>query len=124
MNTYSTPRFYFYLEEMHAAMQRILLYSSACNDFQSFENDSMRLEAIIRNFEIMGEAVKHLPFRFQSKNPSIPWEEISELRNFIVHEFFDIDIEILWAIIQTDLKRNASDLAKIIGKAGTSQKES
>lgn len=118
MSTLSSPRFFFYLEEMHAAMQRIISYSSACDDFHSFENDTMRLEAVIRNFEIMGEAVKHVPFRFQRRYPSLPWREMSELRNFIVHEFFDIDIEILWAIIQTDLKRNANELAAVMAELG------
>ena len=80
----------------------------------------MRLEAIIRNFEIMGEAVKHVPFRFQRKHPLMPWREMSELRNFIVHEFFDVDNEILWAIIQTDLNRNAIELTKVIGELNRS----
>jgi uncharacterized protein with HEPN domain len=120
MSTLSSPRFFFYLEEMHAAMQRIISYTSACDDFHSFENDTMRLEAIIRNFEIMGEAVKHVPFRFQRRHPSLPWREMSELRNFIVHEFFDIDNEILWAIIQTDLKRNANELAVVMAELGRS----
>lgn len=120
MNPFSPPPFFFYLQEMHAAMQRILNYASPCRDFESFENDSMRLEAIIRNFEIMGESVKHVPFRFQRKHPLLPWREMSELRNFIVHEFFDVDNEILWAIIQTDLNRNAIELTKVIGELNRS----
>ena len=114
MNAYISPRFYFYLEEMHAAMQRILTYTSTCNDFATFESDTMRLEAVIRNFEIMGESVKHVPFRFQRRHPALPWREMSELRNFIVHEFFDVDIEILWEIIRNDLQVNATTLSAII----------
>lgn len=118
MNTLTSPRFYFYLEEMYAAMQRIITYTSTRNDFATFESDTMRLEAVIRNFEIMGESVKHVPFRFQRRHPMLPWRQMSELRNFIVHEFFDIDNEILWAIIQTDLKRNANDLSEVMVELG------
>jgi uncharacterized protein with HEPN domain len=116
MSNYSAPRFIFYLREMHAAIERILAYSKESKNFEAFEADRLRLDAIIRNFEVIGEAVKHVPFRFQRQHSSIPWREMLELRNFIVHEFFDVDIEILWEIIQTHLQDNANDLARLIAR--------
>jgi len=64
----------------------------------------------------MGESVKHIPFSFQRKHKQLPWNHILALRNFVVHEFFDVDDEVLWEIIQTDLSRNISDLEEIMGR--------
>ncbi|MFN8776676.1 MAG: DUF86 domain-containing protein [Flavobacteriales bacterium] len=105
-------RFDFYIEEMSAAAERILLYAGELSYFE-FSTNSLVRDAVIRNFEILGESVKHVPFFFQKQNKHIPWSRMYALRNFIVHEYFDVDDEILFAIIQTDLRSNAVDLRKL-----------
>lgn len=106
-------RFDYFLEEMLDAMHRILSYTND-STYEDFIANSMLRDAVIRNFEIMGESAKHVPYGFQKLHKNIPWKKMFSLRNFIVHEFFDVDDEILWAIIQVDLKRNASDLKSLI----------
>jgi uncharacterized protein with HEPN domain len=108
-------RYDFFLEEMLAAMDRILAYTNG-QTFESFVVNDMVRDAVIRNFEILGEGVKHIPFSFQKKHKHIPWLQMLMLRNFIVHEFFDIDDEILWEIISHDLEKNRYDMEMIIGK--------
>ncbi|MFM7310218.1 MAG: DUF86 domain-containing protein [Flavobacteriales bacterium] len=102
-------RYDFFLLEMREAIAHILTYAEELDTELEFSQNRMRRDAIIRNFEILGECVKHIPFRFQKRYPSVPWSQMLFLRNFIVHEFFDIDDTIIWSIIRTDLKRNLAD---------------
>ena len=99
-------------------MKKIQAYTADFKSFDDFDRDELVKDAVIRNFEIMGESVKHIPFSFQRKHKELPWNHIMALRNFIVHEFFDVDDEVLWEIIQTDLSRNIADLEEIVSRRG------
>jgi uncharacterized protein with HEPN domain len=110
-------RFDFFLVEMLAAMKRIVSYTENLHGYQEFTQNILVRDAVIRNFEIMGEGVKHVPFGFQKKHKQIPWSHMLMMRNFIVHEFFDVDDEILWQIITTDLNQNISDMSWIVEAA-------
>jgi uncharacterized protein with HEPN domain len=101
---------------MLLAMRKIRAYTAEFKSYTHFNQDELVKDAVIRNFEIMGESVKHIPFSFQRKHKQLPWNHILALRNFVVHEFFDVDDEVLWEIIQTDLSRNISDLEEIMGR--------
>lgn len=102
-----------YISDMVMAIERIQQYAQNLSYHQFVEN-GMAHDAIVRNFEILGESVKRIPFKIQRKYKSIPWRHMYALRNFIVHEYFDLDEEILWEIIQTDLTKNHRDLKKIL----------
>ncbi|MCC6600976.1 MAG: DUF86 domain-containing protein [Crocinitomicaceae bacterium] len=94
-------------------MRRILEYTDGIS-YHEFTSNSLVRDAVIRNFEIMGESVKHIPFGFQKKFRHIPWQRMFDLRNFIVNEYFDVDDEILWEIINVDLARNTADLERVL----------
>jgi uncharacterized protein with HEPN domain len=106
-------RFEFFLQDMVDATERILRYTENIS-YDEFTRNTLIRDAVIRNFEVIGESVKHVPFSFQKKHKYIPWYNMFSLRNFIVHEYFDVDDEILWAIIQNDLKKNLHDLQQIL----------
>lgn len=106
-------RFDFYLHDMQEAMERILDYTENIS-FEEFASNTMLRDAVIRNFEVLGESVKHIPFKFQKKHKGLPWQHMFALRNFIVHEYFDIDDDILWHIIKFDLKENLSSIKRVI----------
>ncbi|MFM7234958.1 MAG: DUF86 domain-containing protein [Flavobacteriales bacterium] len=112
----TSARYDFYLDAMLLSMRKIRAYTADFKSFEDFDRDELVKDAVIRNFEIMGESVKHVPFNFQRKHREIPWNHIIALRNFIVHEFFDVDDEVLWEIIQTDLSRNIADLEEIVSR--------
>jgi uncharacterized protein with HEPN domain len=114
----TSARYDFFLDSMLTAMKKIQAYTADFKNFEDFDHDELVKDAVIRNFEIMGESVKHIPFSFQRKHKQLPWNHILALRNFIVHEFFDVDDEVLWEIIQTDLSRNISDLEEIMTRRG------
>jgi len=68
---------------------------------------------VIRNLEIIGEAAKNIPKEFRSKHGEIEWNKISGLRDILIHEYFGVDLDILWDIIQNklpDLKRKISKI--------------
>lgn len=67
-------------------------------DFESFLKDSKTVDAVIRNFEIIGEAANRLPEEFKDLHTSIDWHKIRGFRNRIVHDYMGIDYEIVWQI--------------------------
>ncbi len=72
-------------------------------DFNCFAADRKTVDAVIRNFIIIGEAASHIPEEICSVNPDIPWQDMRAMRNFIVHEYFGVDDKILWDTIRVDL---------------------
>lgn len=106
-------RYDYFIFDMRRAMERILEYTMD-KSYNDFVTDTMLRDAVARNFEIIGESVKHIPFKFQRKYKQVPWQHMYSLRNFIVHEYFDIDEEILWSIIEHDLKDNLEQINRIL----------
>ena len=102
-----------YLEDMQLFMERVQEYIEGL-DFQHFKWDYKTVDAVIRNFEIIGEASKNLPRQLKDKYSNIPWEEMYRLRNRISHEYFGIDYEILWDIASNHLPQNYADILRVI----------
>ena len=71
--------------------------------FDQFSNDRKTYSAVIREFEIIGEAVGKLPEELKGRRPEVEWQDIKEFRNLLSHEYFGVDLEIVWKIIEDDL---------------------
>lgn len=71
--------------------------------FEQFITDRMRNAAVVREFEIIGEAVGKISESIKANFPKVPWREIKDFRNLLVHEYFGIDQEIIWNTIKQDL---------------------
>ena len=61
------------------------------------------MDAVVRNLEVIGEAVKRIPDEMRQKQPAVDWKKIAGLRDILVHEYFGIDVEIIWDIAQNKL---------------------
>jgi uncharacterized protein with HEPN domain len=85
------------VEDIIESGNKILLYTNGLN-FTDFKNDSKTIDAVIRNFEIIGEAANRLPDEFKDKYPEIDWFKIRGFRNRIVHHYFGIDFQIVWEV--------------------------
>ncbi len=72
-------------------------------DFDKFSKDYKTIDAVVRNLEIIGEAVKNLPEEIKLKYTDIPWGEVIGMRNKATHEYWGVDEEILWETIKEDL---------------------
>ena len=103
----------FYLEDILVSMERIKEYISGLELIQ-FKKNHMVVDAVIRNFEIIGEASKHIPKNIITKYPNIPWKKMYGLRNIVTHEYFGLDYELIWEIAKNDLPKNQVDLQKLI----------
>lgn len=68
-----------------------------------FSATKKTIDAVARNLEVIGEAVRQLPDGFKNTHPDIPWSQIGGMRNRIVHEYFRLDMKIIWQIVHEDL---------------------
>jgi uncharacterized protein with HEPN domain len=102
-----------YLQDLLVAMTRIAEYLEGYN-FDQFKKDYKTVDAVIRNFEIIGEAAKKLPGHIKDNNPDLPWDEMYLLRNKVSHEYFGIDYEIIWDVCINHLPENKMQIQSII----------
>jgi uncharacterized protein with HEPN domain len=104
------------LEDMYESTLKILQYVEG-HDFNTFFEDEKTKDAVVRNFEIIGEAANNVNSEFRKDYPDIEWNRIRGFRNRIVHEYFGIDFEIVWSIIENDLPALSNQLKQLINKA-------
>ncbi len=98
--------------DMLDATSRIQSYTHNL-EFNDFVNDQKTIDAVIRNFEILGEASTRIEPDFQSLNPQILWKQLRGYRNRLIHEYFGADYEIIWDIIENELSQLAEQLAEL-----------
>ena len=102
-----------YLEDVLSSIKKVRSYIKNLS-FSEFTGDEKTMDAVIRNFEIIGEASKNIPVEIKKKYSNVPWEEMYRLRNKAMHEYFGIDYEIIWQIIKKNLPQNELEIEKII----------
>ncbi|HCU25381.1 MAG TPA: DUF86 domain-containing protein, partial [Deltaproteobacteria bacterium] len=86
-------------------------------DSSSFFSDSMMQDAILRNFEVIGEAAKNLSENFKKEYSQVPWKKIAGFRDVLIHDYMGVDLSEVWNIIEQnlpDLKQEIGNLLKII----------
>jgi uncharacterized protein with HEPN domain len=71
--------------------------------FKDFKNNELIIDAVTRNFEIIGEAVSNIPLEIKNTYSYIPWRDIKDMRNSIIHNYWKVDLNIEWDIIKTKL---------------------
>jgi uncharacterized protein with HEPN domain len=91
------------LDDILQSAMKIKRYTKD-HDYESFISDDKTIDAVVRNFEIIGEAANRIDPDFRDSNPEIEWNRIRGFRNRIVHDYFGIDYEIVWSIIETYLE--------------------
>jgi uncharacterized protein with HEPN domain len=72
-------------------------------DFESFRRNREKVLAVVKSIEILGEAVKKVPNDIRSQYPQIPWRAIAGMRDVLVHEYWGIDVNVVWATVQEGL---------------------
>lgn len=86
-----------YLDDIRESGERIARYVEGM-DFDSFAGDTKTVDAVIRNLEVIGEAVKNLPDDIRARHPTIEWRRIAGLRDMLIHAYFGVDLEIVWDV--------------------------
>lgn len=91
-----------YVRDIIESIEAIFDYTQKKN-FENFTRERMFYSAVIREFEIIGEAVAKLPEDLKAEYPDITWQDIKDFRNLLAHEYFGVDLEIVWDVVTNDL---------------------
>lgn len=101
------------LRHMHDAVCEALEFTEGRSQ-QDLENDRMLGHALVRLFEIVGEAASGVSESFREKYPSLPWKQMIGMRNRLIHGYFDVDLDIVWQTVQQDLPQLREQLEAIL----------
>ena len=91
-----------YIKDTIEAIKYIQAYTKNLS-FKKFSNDQKTIDAVIRNFEIIGEATKQISKQTKARYPAIPWRKIASMRDKVIHEYFGVDLDIIWETIHESL---------------------
>lgn len=105
------------LEDMLEAIGRIARYTAGM-DWGRFAADDKTIDAVVRNLEIIGEAARHTPEEVTRQHPEIPWEKMRGIRNLLAHEYFGVDVNIVWLTVTTELPALAPLMRAILDRTG------
>ncbi len=81
---------------------------------EDLDNDTMLMLAVVRLVEIIGEAAQNTSKDIQSASPDIPWRQIKGIRNRLAHAYFDVDLDVIWDIIENDLEQLIQTLERLL----------
>ena len=90
------------LRDIQESIEKVRLYTAGMT-FEDFERDERTADAVARNFSIIGEAAGRLSKRVIETYREVPWKDITGMRHKIVHDYFSLDYEIIWAVVESDL---------------------
>jgi uncharacterized protein with HEPN domain len=101
-----------YLQHIPDALEDIVAYCG--NDQAAFISDRMRQDATLRKLEVIGQAVKNLSEHTKSREPDIPWKQIAGMRDKVIHDYFGVNLEIVWAVVQKELPKLGVAIATLL----------
>ncbi len=101
-----------YLAHVRDAIDRILDYTSAGE--KEFLQDAKTQDAVVRNLEVLGEAVKNVSAELRQSHESIPWRRLAGMRDKLIHEYFGVNLEIIWQVVARDLPELRSQIDHVL----------
>jgi uncharacterized protein with HEPN domain len=102
-----------YLQDLLDAAQKAMAFCEGM-ELEEFEKDEKTTFAVVRALEILGEAAKNIPRSIRQLHPDLPWGEMAGMRDKLIHRYFGVDLEIVWATVQERLPEVAEQVRALL----------
>jgi len=102
-----------YVEDILNAIESILKFTEGMN-FEDFQKDDKTCSAVVRKFEVIGEAAKHIPQEIRDEFPQIPWKEMVGMRDRLIYFYFGIDYKLVWMAVKERAPKILPLIKKVI----------
>lgn len=112
-----------YVQDILEAIKRIDNYLEGLT-FNEFLKDKKTVDAVIRNFAVIGEAAKHIPVSLKRKHPEVAWKRMAGMRDKVIHEYFGVDLHILWDTAKIDLPASKPLLEQLLKEKSQPNRDS
>jgi uncharacterized protein with HEPN domain len=101
---------------MLESLEKLERYTTGLT-FERFARDDRTVDAVVRNLEVIGKAARQIPWEVRERYPEVPWRVIG-LRNVVVHEYFAVDVEIVWTVVRRSLPELKEALRRMMAELG------
>jgi uncharacterized protein with HEPN domain len=101
-----------YLAQIIERIQRVREYCAEGRE--AFARDRKTQDAVIRNFEVIGEAAKRIPEAFRNDHPSVPWKGLAGFRDVLIHRYESVSLDAVWLVIERDLPAIEAAIAAVL----------
>jgi uncharacterized protein with HEPN domain len=101
-----------YIEDIIEAVEKVERYTDGM-DYETFREDELTVDAVLRNFEVIGEAAKSVPEDIREEHEDVPWSEMAGMRDKLIHGYGTIDLRIVWTTIEEDISTLADRLEAV-----------
>lgn len=91
-----------FIDDILRSIEKIERYTEG-KTFEEFSHNEIVIDAVIRNFEIIGEAARNIPEEIKGKYPFVEWKELLGFRNVLIHDYFGIEVESVWDTVQNNI---------------------
>jgi len=102
-----------FLSDIQEAVRRVTTYTAGMT-YEAFLADTRTQDAVVRNLEIIGEATKNLSSELRAQHPDMPWKGMAGVRDRLIHQYFGVNLDVVWHIVTTELPDVASRIDEMI----------